>query len=163
MSRLDSVIRRLEAQRACLNAAVGWIADLPGPIFELGLGNGRTYDHLRELFPERQILVFDRQIAAHPDCVPDDENLFLGDIEKTLPDAAQYFGGQVALLHTDIGTGHQDANAKIAGFIASQLPLLMKKGGYVIADQAMPFAGSQEVAPPAGVRPGRYFLYRAGG
>ncbi len=163
MSRLDSVIRRLEAQRACLNAAVDWIADLPGPIFELGLGNGRTYDHLREIFPDRQILVFDRQVAAHPDCIPGDEHLFLGDIEKTLPDAVQYFAGQVALLHTDIGTGDADANAKIASFIASQLPLLMQKGGYVIADQAMPFAGSQEVAPPPGVRPGRYFLYRVEG
>ncbi|MGH6887075.1 MAG: class I SAM-dependent methyltransferase, partial [Geminicoccales bacterium] len=49
MSRLDSFIRRLEAQRACLDLAAARIADLPGPVLELGLGNGRTYDHLREL------------------------------------------------------------------------------------------------------------------
>ena len=58
MSRLDSFIRRLEAQRACLEYAAGQIRDLPGPVLELGLGNGRTYDHLRELLPEREIFVF---------------------------------------------------------------------------------------------------------
>ena len=51
MSRLDSFIRRLEAQRACLALAAGRIGGLPGPVLELGLGNGRTYDHLRELLP----------------------------------------------------------------------------------------------------------------
>ena len=50
MSRLDSFIRRLEAQRACLNRAAELIGDLEGVVLELGLGNGRTYDHLRELF-----------------------------------------------------------------------------------------------------------------
>ena len=40
MSRLDSVIRRLQAQRACLDRAVDLVRDLPGPVLELGLGNG---------------------------------------------------------------------------------------------------------------------------
>ena len=56
MSRLDSFIRRLEAQRACLNRAAELIRDIDGFVLELGLGNGRTYDHLRELFPDRDIL-----------------------------------------------------------------------------------------------------------
>ncbi|MCH8923260.1 MAG: hypothetical protein IIA67_08960, partial [Planctomycetes bacterium] len=71
MSRLDINIRRLEAQRACLNLAAEMIRDLPGPVFELGLGNGRTYDHLRAALPEREIFVFEREVAAHPDCIPD--------------------------------------------------------------------------------------------
>ena len=29
----------------------GLVARLPGPVLEVGLGNGRTYDHLRELLP----------------------------------------------------------------------------------------------------------------
>ena len=49
MSRLDSFIRRMQAQRDCLNAAAGLIADVPGVVFDLGLGNGRTFDHLREV------------------------------------------------------------------------------------------------------------------
>jgi len=53
VSRLDSFIRRLEAQRACLDHAAGLIGGLDGVVLELGLGNGRTYDHLRSLFPSR--------------------------------------------------------------------------------------------------------------
>ena len=59
MSRLDSMIRRLMAQRACLDAVTEMIRTLPGPILEIGLGNGRTYDHLRKRLPERSIFVFD--------------------------------------------------------------------------------------------------------
>src|SRR6202022_2543720 len=47
VSRLDSFIRRLKAQRACLDLAAGLVRGLDGEILELGLGNGRTYDHLR--------------------------------------------------------------------------------------------------------------------
>jgi hypothetical protein len=65
MSRLDSFIRRLRAQRACLNRAAELIKNLPGPVLEFGLGNSRTYDHLRELVPERDIYVFDLRLAAH--------------------------------------------------------------------------------------------------
>jgi hypothetical protein len=42
MSRLESAIRRLEAQRDCINWAAERIAGMPGHILELGLGNGRT-------------------------------------------------------------------------------------------------------------------------
>ena len=57
MSRLESFIRRVTAQRDCLNMAKELVVDVPGPILELGLGNGRTYDHLRELFPDREIFM----------------------------------------------------------------------------------------------------------
>ena len=43
MSRLDSFIRRMKAQRACLDWAAQAISDLPGPVFELGLG--KASDH----------------------------------------------------------------------------------------------------------------------
>ncbi|MFN9941622.1 MAG: class I SAM-dependent methyltransferase, partial [bacterium] len=67
MSRLESFIRRLEAQRRCLDWAAQAIAGYPGAVLELGLGNGRTYDHLRDrLGPARAIYAFDRQLAAHP-------------------------------------------------------------------------------------------------
>ena len=84
MSRLDSVIRRLRAQRDCLDVSVRLVADVPGPVLEFGLGNGRTYDHLRTLFPDREIFVFDRRIAAHPDCVPDAAHMLLGDFDDII-------------------------------------------------------------------------------
>ena len=70
MSRLDSFIRRLEAQRDCLDLAALLVRELEGEVLELGLGNGRTYDHLRQLFPNRKIYVCERRVAAHPNCVP---------------------------------------------------------------------------------------------
>ena len=55
MSRLESFIRRLQAQQACLDDDAAQVAQRPGVIFELGLGNGRTYDHLRARLPGRDI------------------------------------------------------------------------------------------------------------
>jgi len=160
VSRLDSFIRRLEAQRACLEHAVELVRDLPGPVLELGLGNGRTYDHLRQLCPEREIHVFERQVAAHPDCVPDAARLFLGEIHETLPRALETFAGRVPLIHTDMGSGDAESNKRIAAFIAEHLPRLLTAGGVVIADQDVGFAGAEALEPPVGVKPGRYFLYR---
>ena len=74
MSRLDSFIRRLKAQRACLTHAAQAIGNDEGTVLELGLGNGRTYDHLRECLPERDIFVFEREVRAHPDCIPDTDH-----------------------------------------------------------------------------------------
>jgi len=89
VSRLDSFIRRLEAQRACLDEAAHLITELDGDVLELGLGNGRTYDHLRQLFPDRKIYVCERRVAAHPDCVPPAELLLLGDMRDTLQKARE--------------------------------------------------------------------------
>ena len=89
MSRLDSFIARMQAQRDCLNFLKPAIDALRGPILEVGLGNGRTYDHLRDLFPGRDIYVFERQVAAHPDCIPPDDRLFLGEAREAIPRAAQ--------------------------------------------------------------------------
>lgn len=161
MSRLDSFIRRLEAQRACLGLAAELIARVPGPIFELGLGNGRTFDHLREILPGREIFVFERQVAAHPLSVPDEDHLILGNIEATLPASTDSFRAKVALAHCDVGTGDPASNAAIARFLGAALVPLMATGGVVVADRPLPFADWDEVPLPAGVKPGRYFMYRA--
>ena len=110
MSRLDSFIRRLEAQRACLEMAAGLIADLDGEVLELGLGNGRTYDHLRKLLPHRNIYVCERTVAAHPDCVPPSRFLLLGDMRETLPAARARLAERVVLAHLDPGTGEAVAS-----------------------------------------------------
>ena len=62
MSRLDSFIARMQAQRDCLNFLQPLVERQAGPILEVGLGNGRTYDHLRRLFPDRDIFVFERAV-----------------------------------------------------------------------------------------------------
>jgi hypothetical protein len=162
MSRLDSVIRRLRAQRACLRRAAEIIRDLPGPVLELGLGNGRTYDYLREILPDREIFVFEREVAADPDCVPDAAHLLLGDIHATLPAAILRFGPSVALVHSDLGTGNSELNTQLAAFLAARLSGLMRPGGVVISDQEMSLEGAEALPLPEGVEPGRYFMCRSG-
>lgn len=160
MSRLDSAIRRLKAQRACLDWAVGEIAGKPGPVLELGLGNGRTYDHLRSRLPEREIFVFERQVAAHPDCVPDDVHLFLGDVHDTLPGALARIGEQAIFAHCDIGSGDKAMTTALAAFVGPALAPLLAPGAVVASDQALAIPGFHEVALPEGVAVGRYHLYR---
>ncbi len=161
MSRLDSVIRRLQAQRACLDRAASLVCDLAGPVLEFGLGNGRTYDHLREILPGREIFVFEREVAAHPDSVPDKAHLLLGDIHDTLPAAAARFGRSVPLVHTDVGTGDAAANGRIAAFLVTQVPRLLCPGGVVVSDQDLAYDGAEVLPLPEEVKPGRYFMYRA--
>lgn len=162
MSRLDSFIRRVTAQRDCLNMAAEMIRELPGPVLELGLGNGRTFDHLRALMPEREIFVFDRRVAAHPDCIPDAAHIILGDITATLPAALARIGAPAALAHCDLGTGVHEDNKRLAAFIAPALDRLMMPGGIVVSDQDYQVPGWHPVDLPPGVAPGRYFINRVG-
>lgn len=161
MSRLDSFIRRMEAQRDCLNAAAADVADLPGPVFELGLGNGRTYTHLLEILPGRDIFVFERQVAAHPASIPDDDHLILGDILETLPAATARFEGAVALAHTDLGTGVKADNIALFGKISPPLFDCMAPGGIVVSGEELDTAaGFVPAALPPTVAEDRYFVYK---
>lgn len=136
------------------------IRDVPGPVLELGLGNGRTYDHLRELLPGREIFVFDRQVAAHPDCIPDDAHMILGDITETMPGAMDRIGDPAALAHCDIGTGSKAANQQLIAVIAPLLDKLMRRGGIVVCDQEYDMSNWTLLPLPDGVAPGRYYVSR---
>lgn len=161
MSRLDSFIRRLQAQRACLDAAAAMTRDLDGVVLELGLGNGRTYDHLRTICPGRAIYVFDRQVAAHPDCIPPSDHLFLGDFAATLPQAIARLGANAVLAHVDLGSGDKAASEALARIVTPQVRALLRPGGILVSDQAMPHPGFRALDLPDGVKPGRYHLSRA--
>lgn len=160
MSRLDSAIRRLEAQRACLDLAAGMVAGLPGPVVEIGLGNGRTYDHLREILPGREIFVFDRAVDAHPDCRPDEAHMLLGDLADTLPGAAVAIGAPAAFAHCDFGSGVPDRDRETARLVAGALPALLAPGAVVASDQPLAAAALDPLPLPDGIAAGRYHLYR---
>ena len=160
MSRLDSFIRRVTAQRDCLNMVADLVAGERGPILELGLGNGRTYDHLRCLFPDREIFVFDRRVAAHPNCIPDDRHMILGDIFETLPCTGRRVAAPAVLAHCDIGTGDAEGNARIAAFLRRELPHLMAARAVILADQRLEPEGWASLPLPPGVKPDRYFIYQ---
>jgi hypothetical protein len=160
VSRLDSFIRRLEAQRACLDRAAALVRELPGDVIELGLGNGRTYDHLRLLFPDRRIYVCEREVAAHPDCVPPTELLLLGDMRETLPGARTLLGGRVALAHLDPASGDVAVSRALADALAPLILPLLRSGGILVSEPQIGLAGLTALPLPPGVAEGRYRLYR---
>ncbi len=161
MTRLDTVIERLKAQRSCLNAAAEALRGNDGHILELGLGNGRTYDHLRDLFPDRDIYVFDLEVASHPDCRPDSAHMFLGPMSETLLTATDRLGPNGILVHADIGYGDAAATARNVREIGPKIPGLLVSGGLVLCDQALDTVPELTPIPlPQDVEPGRYHAYR---
>jgi hypothetical protein len=160
LTRLDKAIRRLQAQRACLDWATGEAASVPGIVCELGLGNGRSYDHLRARLPDRDVYVFERSVNAHPDTIPPADRLILGNIEATLPGMQAKFAGRVALMHSDIGTGDDARNARIAAWLGPQLLPYLAPGAIVASDQRLPALADFAAPLPEGVGIDRYYLYR---
>jgi len=161
-SALDRMIDRMTTQRACLGHAAVLVADLPGPVLELGLGKGRTYDHLRRMLPAHEIFVFDRTLHAPAPYVPDPSHLILGELTETLSSASARLAGPVALAHADIGTSDRDADAPLAARVGAALAGLMRPGGIVLSDRdlAVPAWRALELPPDAGTWP--YFMWRAG-
>lgn len=160
MSRLDSFIRRMSAQRDCLNLVAKTLEGMPGAVLEFGLGNGRTYDHLRGLFAVDDIYVFEREVNAHLDCIPDDAHLILGDMMDTLQTVQERIGQKAKLAHCDIGTGDKAASVALAKRMSDYLDPLIEAGGYVVSDQPIEVEGWTAQDLPDNVKPGRYYIYR---
>ena len=163
MSRLDVFINRMVSQRACLDFAIAETADMPGPVFELGLGNGRTYHHMRERIVGRDIFVFERAIASHPDSTPDPQMTILGDVRETLPQAKTRFGATASLIHADLGGHNLQKNDAFARLVSPLVEPLLAPGGLMVASDRMYFEALEEVALPPDAVPGRCFIYRNAG
>jgi len=163
MSKLESFIRRMMAQRDCLNFAAQRIEAMPGPVLELGLGNGRTYDHLRQIMPDRDIYVFDRNGRPFASFAPPDNRIFRGEVLETLIQAYDVLGKTAVLTHYDIGTTNTEKSSKLAERVSPLLNRLMYPGSLVVSSVAMPFSHWSVVPLPASVKPGRYFIYRVDG
>lgn len=159
-SRLDLFVDRMVSQRACLDHAAKAISEQPGPVFELGLGNGRTYHHMRHILPNRDIYVFERAIASHPDSTPPDDMVMLGDVFDTLPQALERFGSSVTLIHADLGGHNAAKNDQFARDISPFVEPLLGMGGLMVASDRMYFDGLVEQPLPPGAVPGRCFVYR---
>ncbi|SNB53132.1 S-adenosyl-L-methionine methyltransferase [Arboricoccus pini] len=158
MSRLESFIRRLQAQRACLDLVMPDL--VPGLVIELGLGNGRTYDHLLEHLPGRRIIVFERQPNPQAMPMPADADLIRGQLAETLPIAAEQWANSVALIHSDIGCGDAAIDASTAALVGRHATRLLAPGGCLVSDQSVSVQGLSPQALPAEIQPGRYYIYR---
>lgn len=160
-TRLERLLFRLEAQHKSLNWAMAEIEGMPGPVFELGLGHGRTFDHLRRHLPHRDIYVFDREIDCFPDCTPDAAHLILGDFATTLAEAHERFAGRVVLVNSDAGTYDEAYNEMIASVLSRTLPGVLAPGAIVLSDLPLNFPAARQLPLPEGARSQRYFIYRS--
>jgi hypothetical protein len=158
MSRLDAFINRMSAQRDILNH-VAQDLDLPegGPVLEIGLGNGRTYSHLRQLFPERRIVAFDRAMNAHRSSVPESRDLVLGEINETGP---AFANGDAALVHADIGSGYPDHDAITLSWLPDLVVDMLGSEGIAVSGLPLVHPRLEELPRLPTVSEGRYFLYR---
>ncbi|TNJ47742.1 class I SAM-dependent methyltransferase [Phaeobacter sp. B1627] len=159
-TRLDVFIDRMVSQRACLDYAIAETDALAGPVFELGLGNGRTYHHLRHRVQGRDIFVFERAVGAHPDSVPPADRTILGDVRETLPAAVRRFGPAASLIHADLGGHNPEKNDAFARLVSPLVEPLLAPGGMMVSSDRMYFDALSELALPEGAVPGRCFVYR---
>lgn len=159
MSRLDSFIRRMTAQRDILDSLPRRIDGVPGLVLEFGLGNARTYDHLRGLFPDRRIVVFESVLveSVRPRPAPDD--FVLGDLRDT---AAAWPEGCAALVHCDIESGDAERDAALQAWLPRLVARLLVPGGFVVSGCALPHPVLVAEPLPPGVAEGRYHVLKRG-
>ncbi|MEO6625040.1 MAG: class I SAM-dependent methyltransferase [Burkholderiaceae bacterium] len=160
MSRLDSFILRMQAQRACIDEVAAQTAGQDGLILELGLGNGRTYDHLRQRFPGRSVYVFDREVAAHPDCIPPTAMLRLGDFRQTIPAFLKLHRGTARFVNADVGSADKAASVRLANDLAPALRAILAPRAWLACDQPVDCPGLERLPLPRGDFGDHYCLYR---
>ncbi|MFT6022395.1 MAG: hypothetical protein ACI9PY_000504 [Ascidiaceihabitans sp.] len=157
MSRLESFRRRLSAQIDGINWAVEQTGDIQGDVLEMGLGNGRTYDHLRE-YAKRRIWVIDRVLQCHPSCVPPQEDFLQGEADAMLEKIAKS-GAKMALAHYDFGFGVKEKDVEEGARLSPLITAVMTSGGLVVSQQ--PLVGFTQIWGPDTIDRERYLFYRA--
>lgn len=158
MSRLDGFIARMQSQREILNHVQENSMIAPdGVILEIGLGNGRTYDHIRERFPSNRIIVFDRAVGSHPASTPPEQDLILGDIKDTIQ---QFAGRNIALAHADIGTAYPEKDARTLTWLPQSVAAALAPNGIAVSGLPLDNPELEPLPLPDGVEPGRYYFYR---
>lgn len=157
MSRLESFRRRLTAQIDGINWAIEQTKNTKGDILEMGLGNGRTYDHLREN-ADRRIWVIDRILKCHPSCIPPEKDFLKGEADIMLEHLAEN-KVKVALAHYDFGFGVKEKDVEEGGRLSPLIKAVMVPGGLVVSQQ--PLIGFTQIWGPDSIDRERYLFYRA--
>ena len=166
MSRLDFHIEQKIAQRDSIDVAARELADRPGWIVEFGLGRGRSYSHLAERFPEREIYAFDRELATNPGWGPPPERVVVGDLATVLADPAVQarFRNRVILAHLDLAWG-DSTDTRLHRLVVERSRAWLLPGAFVLSDRAVPLDPAWGLVPilaPDGVgHAHRFHRYRS--
>lgn len=148
MSRLDSHIRQKIAQRDSIDLAARWLAATSGVIVEFGLGTGRSYSHLLERFPGREVFCFDRRDVVHPRSRPPADRFFRGEFADLLADRRLHarFRGQVILAHLDLGSGGPEDDV-IPEFLLARIHSWLCPDALVLSDQELTLEPAWRLEP----------------
>lgn len=160
MSRLHSFQNRLNAQKLLLERAADLVKETPGAILDLGLGSGRTYNHMVHLFPDRDVFALDRQVNARPAYIPPSDRIIVGEISETLPFCPQRIDQPIAVLHNDLGSGDDLSNYCVAQWLAPLISPLITVGGIVLTSFEMDLPRCEKLPLPEGIKKKRYNIYR---
>lgn len=165
MSRLDRFILRVTSQRRLLDGIAAELNSrqdgFPGIVCELGLGNGRTYDHMREKIAGRRIVVFERDPSPDERSRPPAADLILGEITDTAHRFAGEHGRTAALIHADLGNGTAAYDARIAAWLPGVCLALGKPGATVLTSTPLDHPQLMRLPLPADVEAaGVYSAYR---
>jgi len=158
---LERTLYRLRAQHAALGAAQARLAGGCPLVWEVGLGKGRSYDHLRRALPGASIFAFDRAMLSVPDCTPPDDRLVIGELATTLPAMAAEHRGRVALAHIDLGD--DPPGDETCAALERWLPVAMAPHGLVAAGMALDLPGACRLPLPEAAAAGGYALLRVHG
>ena len=157
MSRLESMMRRLTAQKLGLEWAANQTSGLNGDALEIGLGNGRTYDHMREILPDRRIWVIDRILQCHHSCTPPAENFLQGEAQGMLA-RLKADGRKIVFAHYDCGIGVKQKDVAEAAMLSPLIADIMAPKGIIVSGQ--PLVGIARVDGPDDIPPDRYYFYQ---
>jgi hypothetical protein len=160
MTRLDLFIARMVSQRACIDHAIALSGHMTGPVYELGLGNGRTFDHIRAMLGTRALYVFERSVASNPASTPDVDQMVLGDVCETLPMMLARLGPVASFVHADLGGHNLKKNDTFARAVSPQVEAVMAQGGIMVSSDRMYFDTMEELPLPDGALEGRAFIYQ---
>jgi hypothetical protein len=147
MSRLDDLICRFSAQKATLDMATEAVRSKQGLVVELGLGSGRTFDHLRKRLPNKRIFTFDYAVNTHPGCEPLQDQLILGPIEETLAGFTKQHQGEVVLIHVDLGTKDLIRDQQLMTRLSPYIDKLVMSAGYIVSDRELKISRFEPIEP----------------
>lgn len=151
------MLRRFTAQRDGLNWAASLIEGMEGDALDMGLGNGRTYDHMREIMPERRLWVMDRILQCHPSCVPPEDDFLQGEAEDGLTRLKE-LGAKIMISHYDFGFGVKEKDVEEAARFSPLIAEVMGQNGVIVSGQ--PLVGLEAIQGPDHIAPDRYYFYR---
>lgn len=153
----------MQAQRACIELAASLVSELDGPVLELGLGQGRTFDHLQETFPNRKVYLIDDMMKPADGIRLDPSLAIKGDVLDLLAHFARDHGPAFTVVHSDLGGSRWDdltPDIPVIKCLSKWLPQITLPGAAIISNLPIESNLLIENDLPIGIRKGKIFFYR---